>query len=81
LAQSSYHSLGAKQQSLTWRKTAIILLVQNSHHSLAHLVLHQEYLLIKLKSSLRKSYGRHRDLVDRYGIYVSQMTMDMFHLS
>jgi hypothetical protein len=32
-------------------------------------------------SSLRKSYGRHHDLVDRYGISVSQMTTDIFHLS
>ena len=30
-------------------------------------------------SSLRKLYGRHHDLVDRYGISVSQMTTDMFH--
>jgi hypothetical protein len=34
-----------------------------------------------LKSSLQKLYGRHLDLDDRDGIYVSQMTMDMFHLS
>jgi hypothetical protein len=27
--------------------------------------------LVKLKSSLRKLYGRHHDLVDRYGISVS----------
>ena len=26
-------------------------------------------------------YGRHHDLVGRYGIYVSQMTTDMFHWS
>jgi len=39
------------------------------------------FLLVKLKSSLRKFYGRHHDLVDRYGISVSQMTTDMFHLS
>jgi hypothetical protein len=39
------------------------------------------YLLAKLKSSLRKFYGRHHDLVDHYGIFVSQMTTDMFHLS
>jgi hypothetical protein len=26
-------------------------------------------------------YGRHHDLVERYGISVSQMTADMFHLS
>jgi hypothetical protein len=33
-------------------------------------------------SSLRKFYGHHHDdLVDRYGISVSQMTSDMFHLS
>ena len=32
-------------------------------------------------SSLRKFYGRNHDLVDRYGISVSQMTTDMFHLS
>jgi hypothetical protein len=33
--------------------------------------------LVKLKSSLRKFYGRHHDLVDHYGISVSQMTTDM----
>ena len=38
-------------------------------------------LLVKLKSSLRKCYGRHHDFVDRYGISVSQMTTDRFHLS
>ena len=38
-------------------------------------------LLVKLKSSLRKFYDRHHDLGDRYGIFVSQMTTDMFHLS
>ena len=37
--------------------------------------------VVKLKSSLRKSYVRHHDLVDRYGIAVSQMTTEMFHLS
>ena len=34
----------------------------------------QGFLLVKLKSSLRKFYGCHHDLVDRYGISVSQMT-------
>ena len=40
-------------------------------------------LLVKLKSSLRKFYGRHHgdDLVNRYGTSVSQMITDMFHLS
>jgi hypothetical protein len=41
----------------------------------------QGFLLVKLKSSLRKFYGRHHDLVDRYGIFVSQITTDIFHLS
>ena len=44
-------------------------------------LLNKGFFLVKLKSSLRKFYGRHHDLVDRYGIYVSQMTTDMFHLS
>ena len=44
-------------------------------------LLNQGFLLVKLKSSLRKFYGRHHDLVNRYGISVSQMTTDMFHLS
>jgi hypothetical protein len=39
-------------------------------------LLEQEFLLVKLKSSLRKLYGRQHDLVDRYVIYVSQMTTD-----
>ena len=44
-------------------------------------LLNQGFLLVKLKSSLRVFYGRHDDLVDRYGISVSQMTTDIFHLS
>ena len=44
-------------------------------------LLNQGFLWVKLKSSLRKFYGRHHDLVDRYGISVSQMTTDVFHLS
>jgi hypothetical protein len=34
-----------------------------------------------LKSLLRKFYDRHHDLVNRYGISVSQITADIFHLS
>jgi hypothetical protein len=34
-------------------------------------LLNQGFLLVKLKSSLRKFYGRHHDLVDRYGISVT----------
>jgi len=64
--------------------------VTNSWHSLYLLdtellltrkLLNQGFLLAKLNSSLRKIYGRHHDVVDRYGISVSQMTMDMFRLS
>ena len=44
-------------------------------------LLNQGVLLFKLRSSLRKFYGRHHNLVERYGITVSQMTTDMFHLS
>ena len=44
-------------------------------------LLNQGFLLVKLKSSLRIIYGRHHDLVDRYGISVSQMTTDIFNLS
>ena len=43
-------------------------------------ILNQGVLLVKLKSSLRKFYGCHHDLVDRYGISVSQMITDMFYL-
>ena len=44
-------------------------------------LLNHGFALVKLKSSLRKFYGRHYDLVDRYGPSVSQMTTDVFHLS
>ena len=33
-------------------------------------LLNQGFLLVKLKSSLRKFYGHHHDLVDRYGISI-----------
>ena len=41
-------------------------------------LLNQEFQMVKLKSSLRKVYGRHHELVDHYGITVSQMISDMF---
>ena len=44
-------------------------------------LLNQWFLLVKLKSSLRKFSGCQHDLVDCYGISLSQMTTDMFHLS
>jgi len=37
--------------------------------------------VLKLKLSLRKFYGRHQYLVNRYGVCLSQMTTDMFSLS
>jgi hypothetical protein len=42
---------------------------------------HIGFQLVKLKSSLRKVYGRHHILVNRYGTFVPQMTTDMSHLS
>jgi len=44
-------------------------------------LLNQWFLLMKLKSSLRKIYGRHHGLFDCYWIYVVQMITNMFHLS
>ena len=44
-------------------------------------LLNQGFLLVKLKSSLWKFYGRHHILVVRYGISLSKMTTDMFPLS
>ena len=48
---------------------------------LTRMLLNQGFLLVMLKSSFQKCYGRHHDLVERYGISVSQMTTDTFHLS
>ena len=44
-------------------------------------LLNHGFLLAKLKPSLRKFYCHHHYLVDRYGIYMSPMIPDMFHLS
>ena len=46
---------------------------------LARKLLHQGFLLVKLKSS--QFCDRYHDLVASYGISVSHMTTDMFHLS
>jgi hypothetical protein len=40
-----------------------------------------EFQVVKLMTSLRKFYCHRHDLNNRYGIYVSQMTTDMFRLS
>ena len=44
-------------------------------------LINQEFQIVNLKSSLRKFYGRHHELVDRYGITVSHMIPDMFLMS
>jgi len=44
-------------------------------------LLSQGFLREKLQSSLRMFFGRHHDLVDRYEISISQITMDIFRLS
>ena len=45
---------------------------------LSQKLLSQGYVKPRLEASLRKFYGRHHELVDHYGISVSQMTTDMF---
>ena len=40
-------------------------------------LLNQGYVAPRLKSSLRKFYSRHHNLVDRYEISISQMTMNL----
>jgi len=37
--------------------------------------------VVKLKSSLQAFYGRHHDLVNRYGVSVSQKITDMLRFS
>ena len=44
-------------------------------------LLSQWFLVVKFKSSLRTRYDHHHDLVNLYGIAVSQMTKDKFRLS
>ena len=44
-------------------------------------LLNQGFLMVKLKSALRKFYGRHHELVDRYEVAVSKMASDLFSLS
>ena len=42
-------------------------------------VMDKRFLMVQLKSSLRKFYVRDHDLVNSYRISVSPVTMDMFH--
>ena len=48
---------------------------------LAMKISNQGFLVVKLKSSLRKFHGLHHDLIQLYGGSVSQMTTNMCHLS
>jgi len=43
-------------------------------------LLNKGFLDVKFKSSFRKYCGRHHDLVNRYGVSMSQMTTGMFLL-
>ena len=44
-------------------------------------LLNQGFLVVKMNSSRRTFYTHQQDLVNRYGVYVSQMTTGTFHLS
>ena len=41
----------------------------------------QGYVATRLRSSLQKFYGRHHELVDKYGVTISVMRTDLFSLS
>ena len=70
-----YRILFSIRNPYVHRFTYFFLFIHN------HLTLTLTNRYVSDKSSRRKLYGRHRDLVDRYGISVSQMTTDMFPLS
>ena len=55
--------------------------VLNRELLLTRKILNHEFLTVKLKSSLRKFYGRYHDLVNRYDVSVSPMTTDVLRLS
>jgi len=44
-------------------------------------LLKQGYVVTRLRSSLQKFYGRHHELVDKYGVAISKMRNDLFPLS
>jgi len=52
-------------------------IITNNQLLLTQKLLKQGYVASTLKSSLQKLYGRHHNLVDRYGISISQKTMDL----
>ena len=54
-----------------WLEETAILDMQMSKLPMISGYAKQGFLLVKLKSSLRMFYGRHHDLVDRYGTCVT----------
>jgi hypothetical protein len=40
-------------------------------------LLKQGYVAPRLKTLLQKLYGRHHNMIDRYKIFISQMTIDL----
>jgi hypothetical protein len=63
-----YHTVGTKTKSKINKEKHQDFL--DRELLLTRKLLKQGFLLVKLKSSLRKFYRRHHDLVDRYGISV-----------
>ena len=41
-------------------------------------LVNQGFLVVKMKQSFRKLYDRHHDLINRYGISMSQITTDIY---
>jgi hypothetical protein len=41
----------------------------------------QSFITVRVKYTHQKFYDRHPELVDRYAIYLSQITHDLFKLS
>ena len=66
--------LHMEYMSLSWYDIPELLVpIRIAHRGLllTRKQLNQGFLWVKLKSSLRKFYGRHHDMVDRYGISVT----------
>ena len=70
-----------KRMNKETRFISILKSIVDLHRDKLLFMLKQEFQMVKLKSSLRKFYGRYHELVDRYGITVSQMISDMFLMS
>ena len=55
-----------------------VLLFSGLNELATQKLLIQGYVVPCLQSSLQNSYGRHHDLVDRFEISISQMTLVLF---